>query len=311
MSRQPSIAYESGVQTPEWGFGRFPIFDGAMGTALLARGFYGDPVLVNASDADAITEIHREYIHAGATVITTNTFGAYCHKYENAAALIQAATGHAKAAIRATGAQGKVKVALDMGPLGEMLAPFGDMTQEDAYAIFLHSAEAGAQSGADLILIETFFCTAELEAAVRASKTTGLPVFATMTFDKNGRTVMGTSIGDMVNLLEGLGVDALGMNCGFGPEAYKNLLPELLGVTQLPALVQPNAGLPEIVDGKMVYAQTPEEFAQIMKEISALGCTYLGGCCGTTPAHIAAMVKAVMNETTKIGEAARISGDLF
>jgi 5-methyltetrahydrofolate--homocysteine methyltransferase len=274
-------------------------FDGAMGTALQDRGLTGDPVRLNQTHGAEIIDIHRQYIKAGANIITANTFGAYKYKHPDAEQLIAAAMQLAREAARTTGTDGELptrpiipRVALNLCPTGQMLEPYGDMTQDEAHAIFLEASQAGAKHGADIILIETFFCINELEAAVKAAKTTGLPVFATMTFDKKGRTTMGKTLKEMAELLESLGVAALGMNCGLGPDVYKGLLPDLLAVTGLPVLVQPNAGLPEIVDGQTRYNVTPEGFAQVMAEIAALGCTYLGGCCGTTPAHIAAMVDA-------------------
>jgi 5-methyltetrahydrofolate--homocysteine methyltransferase len=264
------------------------IFDGGMGTCLQELGLTGDPVCLNLTHGAQITEIHRQYLTAGANILTANTFGAYTHKHPNAAELIAAAMENARAA-----AKNGCKIALDMGPLGQMMEPYGDMTFDEAYALFLQSAQAGAENGADMVLIETFFCVHELEAAVKAVKTTGLPIFATMTFDRRGRTTMGKTLKEMAELLESLGVAALGMNCGLGPDVYKRLLPDLLAVTGWPVLVQPNAGLPEIVDGQTRYNVTPEGFAQVMAEIAALGCTHLGGCCGTTPAHIAAVVDAI------------------
>ena len=262
------------------------IFDGGMGTCLQALGLTGDPVEMNLTHGADIIEIHRQYLAAGADVITANTFGAYVSKYPDGEKMIEAAIQHARTA-------GAKTVALDMGPTGKMMEPFGDMTPAEAEAEFSASAQAGKKYGADMILIETFFCVYELEAAVKAAKATGLPVFATMTFDKKGRTTMGVSLGAMAELLEGLGVDALGMNCGLGPDVYKDILPDLLNATKLPVLVQPNAGLPEIMDGKSVYTTTPADFASVMGEINGLGCTHWGGCCGTTPAHIAAMVQAL------------------
>jgi 5-methyltetrahydrofolate--homocysteine methyltransferase len=261
-------------------------FDGGMGTVLQERGMTGDPVRFNLTHGDTIVDIHRQYINAGADIITANTFGAYRHKHADTAEIIAAAMRHARAAGQ------KAKLALDMGPLGIMLEPYGDMAFDDAYEIFRETAQTGADNGADLILIETFYCLIELEAAVKAAKTTGLPVFASMTFDKRGRTSMGVPVKKMADLLEELGADALGMNCGFGPDIYKELLPELFAATRLPVLLQPNAGLPEIVNGQTRYNVTPNDFANVMAEMAAMGCTYLGGCCGTAPAHIAAMKEA-------------------
>ena len=263
-------------------------FDGGMGTILHERGLTDDPVRLNITHGATITAIHREYVAAGAQVLTANTFGAYTHKHADAAALIEVALANAKVA-------GAEKVAMDMGPLGKMLAPFGDMTFEEAHGLFTQAAQAGKQHGADMILIETFYCLTELEAATQAALATGLPVFATMTFDKMGRTTMGIPIAKMAEKLGEWGVTALGMNCGLGPDVYKTLLPTLLAATSLPVLVQPNAGLPDIVGGRTVYNVAPQDFAGVMAEMDKLAngrTLHLGGCCGTTPAHIAAMTAA-------------------
>jgi 5-methyltetrahydrofolate--homocysteine methyltransferase len=267
-------------------------FDGGMGTCLQERGLNGDPMRLNLTRGEEITAIHRQYIEAGANIITANTFGAYTHKHPDAEELIAAALKHARAGKDSMGDFPRPLIALDMGPLGQMLEPYGDMTAEEAFALFSQAANAGVKYGADMILIETFFCINELEAAVRAAKATGLPVYATMTFDQKGRTTMGTPMVKMVELLEELNAEALGMNCGFGPDVYKALLPELLAATRLPVLVQPNAGLPKIVNNQTVYNVVSADFAQVMAEMNAMGCAHLGGCCGTTPAHIAAMVAA-------------------
>ncbi|MCL2499009.1 MAG: homocysteine S-methyltransferase family protein [Defluviitaleaceae bacterium] len=265
-------------------------FDGGMGTLLHKQGLTGDPVRLNLTHGESVVDIHRQYIHAGADIITANTFGAYTHKYPDAEELIASALRHAR---EATANETRtVRIALDICPLGQMLEPYGDMTCDEAYALFLEAAQTGAANGADMVLVETFYCIHELEAAVHAAKAVNLPVFATMTFNEKGRTAMGASVGDMVALLEGLGVNALGMNCGFGPDIYKGLLPDLVKATRLPILIQPNAGLPVIIDGQTHYNVTPADFARTMTEIAAMGCTHLGGCCGTTPEHIEAMVAA-------------------
>jgi len=260
-------------------------FDGGMGTILHGRGLAEDPVRLNLTHSDVITDIHRQYLDAGADVLTANTFGAYTHKHADAELLIEAAIKNARAA-------GTAKVALDMGPLGVMLEPYGDMAFEEAHALFTQAAQAGAKYGADMILIETFYCLTELEAAVQAAKATGLPVFATMTFDKRGRTTMGTPLAKMAAALEDWGVAVLGMNCGLGPDTYLELLPQLREATRLPILVQPNAGLPQIINGQTVYDVSADDFAAVMADIAQNGATHLGGCCGTTPAHISAMINA-------------------
>jgi 5-methyltetrahydrofolate--homocysteine methyltransferase len=161
----------------------------------------------------------------------------------------------------------------------------------ELYEIYRCTAQAGAKAGADFILAETMMDLNELEAAVKAASETGLPVMATMSFNENGRTMYGASIKSMVELLEGLGVVALGLNCGFGPEAYRGLVADLLAATSLPVILQPNAGLPDVVNGVPVYNLLPDAFAGMMAVMAKMGCKLLGGCCGTGPEHISAMVK--------------------
>ena len=260
------------------------LFDGAMGTQLQLRGLKQDPAILNLTAPDAIINIHRAYINAGVDIITANTFGAYSHKYANSKELIRAAMKNGRTAI----GDGGQLLALDIGPTGLMLEPYGDATPEEVHKLISEAIEAGAED-ADIILIETMMDLAELEIAVKAASAASLPIFATMTFDKNGRTMMGTSLSDMVDLLEiePLGVDALGMNCGFGPDAYVPLAAELARLTDMPIIVQPNAGLPT-AGGQ--YDLTIEEFANAMNAINA---DFMGGCCGTSPAHIAALAQRV------------------
>jgi len=261
--------------------------DGGTGTEFHKQGLTGDPVTVNLCNPQAVVDLHRAYLHAGADIITANTFGAYSHKHANFAQIISAAIENAKTAV-----QGENKyIALDMGPTGLMLEPYGDVPTEEAAAIFAQTIQQGVKNGVDLILIETMMDLGELEIAVTEAKKTGLPVFATMSFNANGRTMYGTSIKDMAALLERLQVDALGMNCGEGLDAYAALLDELLQATSLPVIFQPNAGLPEIVDGAPQYNVQPNEYASFMADMASKGVTILGGCCGTEPAHIAAMIR--------------------
>ena len=267
---------------------RHVILDGAMGTELQKRGHRLDPALHNLSSPDSIIEIHRDYLKAGADILTANTFGAYTHKHDNAEEIIKAAISHGRAAINN---QPDKWLALDMGPTGLMLEPYGDTTHEECFDIFNTAVETGAKYGADLIIIETMMDLTELELAIKAAKQTNLPVLATMSFDKNGVTMMGVSINDMVQSLEKLGVDAIGMNCGFGPDLYAKLVAELSSKTSLPIIVQPNAGLPvtsPIAGEGTSYNLTPEDFADAM---AAMDAKFLGGCCGTSPAHIEALVK--------------------
>ena len=269
------------------------IFDGAMGTELQKRGLTDDPALLNLTAPEHIIDIHREYLQAGADILTANTFGAYIHKHSNAAEIIKAAVSHGRTAL--AGAKSKW-LALDLGPTGLMLEPYGDTSTDECRRIFHEAVQVGVVCGVDLILIETMMDLTELRLAVEAAKETGLPVIATMSFDKNGRTMMGATIDDMVQLLEELEVDALGMNCGFGPDVYAPLTAELSKKTKLPIIVQPNAGMPLAAGatkdaggtGKIIYDLTVDDF---VKTMASMNVKIMGGCCGTGPEHIAALVK--------------------
>ncbi|MCL2360333.1 MAG: homocysteine S-methyltransferase family protein [Defluviitaleaceae bacterium] len=259
-------------------------FDGAMGTELHRRGITGDPAILNLTHPQDIIDIHREYLEAGADILTANTFGCYSHKHENAADMIKAAISHGRKAL--AGYPGR-RLALDLGPTGLILEPYGDTTKEECRHIFEEAISHG--DSCDLILIETMMDLTELKLAVITAKKTGLSVYATMSFEKNRRTMMGATIQDMIDLLEGLGVDALGLNCGFGPETYESFFPLK---TKLPIILQPNAGLPQVGEPGTppFYNLSPEDFANTM---ASLDVSYMGGCCGTSPAHIKALVKQV------------------
>ncbi len=255
-------------------------FDGGMGSMLnLAAGELPEPL--NISEPERVLKIHMAYAEAGADFITANTFGANALKYDNVDELVRAGVALAKKA-------GK-KVALDLGPTGKLLKPMGELNFEDAVGLYAQVVNAG-KDGSDVIIIETMSDTYELKAAVLAAKeNSDLPVIASMIFDEKSRMLTGADIQTACTMLEGLGVDALGFNCGLGPKQMKPLLRELRAHTSLPIIVMPNAGLPESVNGKTVYNVSPEEFAADMKEIAEIGVSYLGGCCGTTPGHIARM----------------------
>jgi len=265
-------------------------FDGGTGTELQKKGIDCEPVLANIKYAQEAQTICGAYINVGANIVTANTFGAYSHKHENYKELIAAAFCNARARAAIDGDK-KVWIALDLGPTGLMLEPYGDVPHEEVSEIFAGTIEAGVKNGADIILIETMMDINELELAIVQAKKTGLPVFATMSFDSNGRTMYGASISDMAELAERLEVDAIGMNCGNGLDAYQTLTPELLKSTDLPVIIQPNAGLPKIEDGKISYDLSPIAFGAFMQKLKNDGVRVLGGCCGTTPAHIAEMVR--------------------
>ncbi len=267
-------------------------FDGAMGSMLQKRGLKpGEPPeMLNITNPETVIEIHKEYLEAGSNIISTNTFGAYSIKYDNVEEIVKYALQNAKEAIKSLGKE-ETYVALSLGPTGKLLKPMGDLDFEDCVNIFKQTISVGARYGADLVLIETMSDTYEMKAACIAIKEScELPFFATMTFDTNGHTMTGCDIQTMVALLEGLGASAIGINCGLGAESVKTLVPNLAEISSVPILVQPNAGLPEIVDGVTTYNVTPEEFASTMSDICKMGACVLGGCCGTTPEHIKATV---------------------
>lgn len=269
-------------------------FDGAMGTMLQESGLSGGelPETWNVAHPDRIRDIHCKYLHAGCDVVTTNTFGCnrlkLHHEDYTAAQLATRAVTIAKEAVQACG---RGYVAMGIGPSGKLLKPLGDTTFDEAYAAFAEIAEAGAEAGADLILIETMSDTYELKAAVLAAKEhTNLPVFATVVFDEKGQLLTGADVDATVALLEGLRVDALGINCGMGPKQMLPLLERFLQVSSLPIILNPNAGLPGYENGKAVFDVLPEKFARDMELAAHLGAWVLGGCCGTTPAHIEQLV---------------------
>ncbi|MBR3629701.1 MAG: homocysteine S-methyltransferase family protein [Oscillospiraceae bacterium] len=268
----------------------FLFLDGGMGTMLQAEGLLlgGVPELWNIERPETITAIHRAYVEAGAHVVYANTFG--CNR------LKMARTGHTveeliPAAIRNARASGAAYVALDIGPIGQMLEPTGILKFEEAYDIFREEIEAGAD--ADLIVFETMSDLLEVRAGVLAAQEHGggKPVLVTMSFEETGRTFTGCSVASMALTLEGLGVDAIGVNCSLGPEELVPIVEELCRWTTLPVIVKPNAGLPDPVTN--TYNFTPERFGTCMRTFAEMGAVIFGGCCGTTPAHIRAMTQVL------------------
>ncbi|MBQ4120918.1 MAG: homocysteine S-methyltransferase family protein [Clostridia bacterium] len=274
---------------------RILLFDGGMGSLLVKKGLApGEkPEYWNLSHPEAIEEIHTAYIAAGADIINTNTFGAYRHKLgDDTERVILAAIDNAKRARDKAGRD--VLIALDMGPSGKLLAPLGELAFEEAVAIFAETVKIGAPH-ADLILIETMGDLYELKAAVLAAKeNSDLPIIATVALDERGKLMTGADVETVVALLEGLGVSALGVNCGFGPEKLLPFVKRMAKVASIPLVVTPNAGLPAIRNGETVYDLSPEAFAEEMKSLLFDGVFFAGGCCGTTPDHIAAL-KAVVD----------------
>lgn len=274
-------------------------FDGGMGTLLQEKGLGpGElPETWNITHPDEITEIHRKYIEAGSDIILTNTFGANALKFRDSEyslkEIVCAAVSHARTAAAEAKTGRTIYTALDVGPTGKLMKPMGDLDFEDAYNAFKEVMIWGEQAGADLIHIETMSDTYELKAAVLAAKeNTSCPVFATTIFDERGKLLTGADVPSVIALLEGLHVDALGINCGMGPEQMLPVLEEFLKYSSLPVIVKPNAGLPKQRNGQTCYDIHPGEFADLMKKIVKMGACVIGGCCGTTPEHIRAMTQA-------------------
>ena len=273
------------------------ILDGAMGTLLQARGLQAGelPERWNLSRPEEITAIHRAYFDAGSNVVCANTFGANRLKFgrEELEALIRAAVENAKKA-REQSAGGQEKfIALDLGPCGKLLRPYGDLDFEDAVAVYAETVRIGAACGADLVMIETMNDSYDTKAAVLAVKENcGLPLFVSNAYGADGKLMTGASPEAMAAMLEGLGADVIGMNCSLGPDALAEAAGRCLEAASVPVMMKPNAGLPRVEDGRTVYDVGPEAFAASMKRMAEQGVRAVGGCCGTTPEYIRRLKEA-------------------
>ena len=279
---------------------RIIFFDGGLGSLLQERGLKpGElPETWNLTRPEVLYDIHRAYLDAGADIILANTFGANGFKYDNLEEIVTAAVVNAKKAVADSGR--KAYVALDMGPTGKLLKPMGTLDFEECVSIYADVVRYGAKAGADLILIETMSDTYELKAAVLAAKeNSNLPVVATVVFDEHHKMLTGATPEVVVAMLEGLRVDAIGMNCGLGPKQMKPIFETMARYASIPLVITPNAGLPRSENGKTVYDVGPEEFAEDMEEIINMGAWMAGGCCGTTPAHIKALTERCSSITPK------------
>ena len=273
---------------------KFLILDGGMGTMLQSAGLElgGIPEMLNFTDPDLITNIHQAYVKAGADVIYTNTFGANRLKmvktHKSVQQIIQTAVQNAKRS-------GAKYIAQDIGPIGQLLEPTGTLKFEEAYDIFREQIEAG--NDADLIILETMTDLYEVRAGVLAAREhgNGRPILVTMSFEENGRTFTGCEIPAMALTLEGLGVDAIGVNCSLGPEELTPIVQELCQWTTLPVIVKPNAGLPDPVTN--TYDFDPQKFGICCQAFIKMGATILGGCCGTTPEHIKALSDMIQSQS--------------
>ena len=287
---------------------RIVFFDGGTGSLLQANGLKpGElPETWNILHPEIVTKLHYDYLEAGADIVKTNTFGANGLKFNDAGEygldeIVAAAMENAKKAVSKAGDKGYI--ALDIGPTGKLLKPLGDLGFEEAYRLFSDVVAIGAREGADLVLIETMSDSYEVKAAVLAAKENcNLPVFATMIFDSKGKLLTGGTVESTVALLEGLGVDALGINCGLGPVQMKGILAYIMKAASVPVIVNPNAGLPRSEGGRTFYDIDADEFAGTMREIVEMGACVVGGCCGTTPEHIRKTIALCKDQPARMPE---------
>ena len=277
---------------------RLVFVDGGMGTMLQAAGLTGGeaPERWNLTHPETVAEVHRAYLAAGCDIVTANTFGATGARF--GAELQKVIQAGVKLARQGVEEAGHGFAAFDMGPTGKLLAPYGELPFQEAVSLYRQAAAWGAEAGADLIIVETMGDPYEMKAAVLgAREACDLPILATMMADVNGRLLTGGTVETMAVLLDGLGVTALGLNCGLGGPEMLPLLRRIRRVTERPLLCSPNAGLPRMEGGRTVFPAGPEAFAQAQRELAQAGAWLLGGCCGTTPEHIRAMVAACREVT--------------
>lgn len=270
----------------------FVILDGGMGSLLQARGLKpGElPERWNVSHPEVIIEIQKSYFDAGSNVVNTNTFGANLFAYPNEEELkqvIESAIDNAYAAAKASERKQEKFVSLDIGPLGQLLKPLGNLEFEDAVAAFSKTVKIGLNKGVDLVTIETMNDSYETKAALLAVReASDIPVIVSNAYDESGRLMTGANPSAMVALIEGMGADAVGTNCSLGPHQLAGVMEELLATSSIPVIFKPNAGLPRVENGKTVFDITADEFADEVVRQMKCGARVVGGCCGTTPEYI-------------------------
>ena len=273
------------------------IFDGAMGTMLQAGGLKAGacPELMNVEAPDVVKKIHRAYIEAGATIIETNTFGASSLKLAHYGLESRVRElNFAAVKVAKDAAQSQAKVAGSMGPTGKFIAPLGDLDFDDAYKIFYEQAQALADAGADFLIIETCIDIQEMRAALLAAKDAcNLPIICQLSYSEDGRTVTGTDPQSAAVILEAMGAAIIGVNCSLGPEQLVPVVKILAENCRVPISVQPNAGMPYLENGVTKFPMDAKTFGSWGAKLVEAGATYLGGCCGTTPAHIRELANAV------------------
>lgn len=273
------------------------LFDGAMGTRLQQCGLKNGecPEEYNVTHPAVVQQIHREYVEAGSDIILTNTFGANRIKLSHYK-LADRVKEICEAAVRNARAAGneKTKVAGDMGPTGQFIKPLGNLSFDEVYNVYYEQAKALDGAGVDYLIIETIIDIQEMRAALLAAKAASKkPVICQLSFSEDGRTITGTDPTTGAILLEAMGADVVGANCSLGPAQLLPIAREMAAATNLPITIQPNAGMPELIDGETVFPLSPTDLASYMQDLVDAGVTYIGGCCGTTAAHIAAMWEAL------------------
>ncbi len=270
------------------------IFDGAMGTMFQQLGLLQPgacPEMLCIDHPDEVTKVHQRYVDAGSTIIESFTFGASALKLEHYGLqdrVVEINTAAVKAAKAVKG--DNIKIAGGMGPSGRFIKPLGDLDFEEAYQNYYQQSQALEAAGADYILIETFIDIQEMRAALLAAKeATKLPVICQLSYSEDGRTVTGTDPQTAAITLDAMGADIIGINCSLGPEQLVPIVKAISENTAKPISVQPNAGMPQLIDGKTIFPMGPEDFGTWAPKLVQAGATYVGGCCGTTPEHIAAI----------------------
>jgi 5-methyltetrahydrofolate--homocysteine methyltransferase len=277
--------------------------DGGTGTILQGYGLTADEKsdVWGITHPDIMVNLHKAYLAAGADILTANTFcsNRISHPETDSYqpdALIQAAISNARQAITETPSDTEHYVALDIGPTGQMIEPYGDLEADEAYDIFAQMVRAGVKAGCDLILIETMIFSNEALCAIKAAtECSNLPVFATFSLDLHGRLISGEDITFLAKTAKDYGLSGIGMNCGFGPDKLKPFAKKLLELTDIPVIVNPNAGLPVVKEEGTTYSMDAEHFSDIMVEMADMGVRLMGGCCGTTPEYIQKMTNKIKN----------------
>ena len=281
----------------------YVILDGGMGTMLQAAGMkMGEtPEMLNITQPELLISIHEKYLNAGSDIIYANTFGGNRYKLEECGhsvyELVTAGIKNARTAC--DNVKPEALVALDVGPIGQLLEPTGTLSFEEAYEMYAEIVKAGEEAGANLVVFETMTDLLDVKAAVLAAKeNSSLPVMTTMTFEENMRTFTGCQISAFALTAAGLGVDAIGVNCSLGPKELEPVIAELTQWTNLPVIVKPNAGLPDPVTN--LYNVNAAQFAEFMKDLRKYGIKVFGGCCGTTPEFISALADMLKKEGNPI-----------